>query len=206
MRYFVEMLSFFSGLFASLSLIIAIGAQNAFVIRQCLTKQHVLLVVLICSLADSLLISIGIAGLGAVISSLAWLLEAIRWFGVAYLSWFGIKSLRSAMKPQFLDAGSGESATGKQVAVSLLGFTFLNPHVYLDTVVFLGAVANQFEGQRWIFGAGAILASWIWFFSIGFGARLAARFMKRPVFWRVLDVVISVVMFTIAGVLVFRGL
>jgi L-lysine exporter family protein LysE/ArgO len=87
-----------------------------------------------------------------------------------------------------------------------LGFTFLNPHVYLDTVIFLGSIANQFGSEKWIFGMGAILASWIWFFSIGFGARSAARFMTKPIFWRVLDSVIAVVMFSIAGLLALNGL
>jgi L-lysine exporter family protein LysE/ArgO len=199
-------LSFISGLLTSLSLIVAIGAQNAFVIRQSLTKKHVLLVVLICSLSDAVLIAAGISGLGAIIGSIGWLLEIIRWFGVAYLTWFAVKSVRSAMNPQILDAGSAKSASRKQVVLSILGFTFLNPHVYLDTVIFLGSIANQFQAERWLFGAGAMLASGLWFFSIGFGARSAARFMRNPRFWQVLDFSIAVVMLTIAGLLVFRGL
>lgn len=197
------MISFISGLLAGSSLIVAIGAQNAFVIRQSLTRKHVLLVVLICALADAVLIAAGIAGLGAVITGLPWLLEFIRWFGVAYLSWFGIKTLRSAMKPQSLDAGEAKSASRKQVVVSILGFTFLNPHVYLDTVILLGSIANQFTVEKWIFGTGAMLASFIWFFTIGYGAKAAARYMAKPIFWRVLDFVIAAVMFGIALMLAF---
>jgi L-lysine exporter family protein LysE/ArgO len=184
----------------------AIGAQNAFVIRQSLTRKHVLLVVAICSASDALLIALGIAGLGAVVSANTWLLELIRWFGVLYLTWFGIKSIRSAISPEILDSGEPKSASKRDVATAILGFTFLNPHVYLDTVIFLGSIANQFGDNRWIFGAGAILASWIWFFSIGFGARSAARFMKSQLFWRVLDSIIALVMFAIAALLLIKGL
>jgi L-lysine exporter family protein LysE/ArgO len=194
-------LSLLSGLFTGLSLIVAIGAQNAFVIRQSLTRKHVFLVVTICALADAVLIIAGIAGLGAIIQSLPALLEVIRWFGVAYLLWFGIGALRNALKSQTLDAGSAQSASRRQVVLTILSLTFLNPHVYLDTVILLGSVANQFAAERWFFGVGAMLASVVWFFSIGFGARAAARFMARPLFWRVLDFVIAAIMFGIAALL-----
>ncbi|MEN9970112.1 MAG: hypothetical protein RLZZ229_320 [Actinomycetota bacterium] len=197
------MFAFLPGLFTGLSLIIAIGAQNAFVIRQGLTKKHVLLVVAICALADAALIFLGIAGLGAVISGLPWLLEVIRWFGVAYLSWFGIKSLINATKNQSMDATGGQSLSRGKVVAAVLGFTLLNPHVYLDTVILLGSIGNQFGADRWVFGAGAAVGSIIWFTGLGFGARSAARFMAKPVFWRVLDYVIAAVMFAVAGLLAF---
>ncbi len=197
------MFAFLPGLFTGLSLIIAIGAQNAFVIRQGLTKKHVLLVVAICALADAALIFLGIAGLGAVISGLPWLLEVIRWFGVAYLSWFGIKSLINATKNQSMDATGGQSLSKGKVVAAVLGFTLLNPHVYLDTVILLGSIGNQFGADRWVFGAGAAVGSIIWFTGLGFGARSAARFMAKPVFWRVLDYVIAAVMFAVAGLLAF---
>jgi L-lysine exporter family protein LysE/ArgO len=120
-------IAFLPGLLTGLSLIIAIGAQNAFVIRQGLTKKHVLLVVTICAISDALLIVLGVAGLGALISGLPWLLEIIRWFGVAYLTWFGIRSIRSAFKTQSLDASGVQSASAKSVVLSVLGFTFLKP-------------------------------------------------------------------------------
>ena len=197
------MIAFLPGLLTGLSLIIAIGAQNAFVIRQGLTKKHVLLVVSICAISDALLILLGVAGLGAIISGLPWLLEIIRWFGVAYLTWFGIRSIRSAFKTQALDASGVQSASAKTVVLSVLGFTFLNPHVYLDTVILLGSIGNQFGQDKWWFALGAALASILWFSSIGFGAKAASRFMAKPVFWKVLDLVIAAVMFGIAILLAF---
>jgi L-lysine exporter family protein LysE/ArgO len=200
------MLAFAPGFFAGLSLIVAIGAQNAFVIRQGLSRQHVFVVVAICALADAALIALGIAGLGAIIQGLPWLLEVIRWFGVAYLTWFAIKSARSAFKSEVMDASGAQTTSLKKVVASVLGFTFLNPHVYLDTVILLGSISNQFAADRWIFGFGAMAASVVWFSSIGFGARAASRFMSKPIFWRVLDSLIAVVMFTIALYLAFAKL
>ena len=197
------MIAFFPGLLTGLSLIIAIGAQNAFVIRQGLTKKYVLLVVAICAISDALLILLGVAGLGALISGLPWLLEIIRWFGVAYLTWFGIRSIRSAFKTQSLDASGVQSGSAKTVVLSVLGFTFLNPHVYLDTVILLGSIGNQFGQDKWWFALGAAVSSILWFSSIGFGARAASRFMAKPVFWKVLDLVIAAVMFGIAILLAF---
>jgi len=196
-------IAFLPGFLTGLSLIIAIGAQNAFVIRQGLTKKHVLLVVAICAISDAALILLGVAGLGALISGLPWLLEIIRWFGVAYLSWFGIKSIRSAFKTQSLDASGTQSGSAKTVVLSVLGFTFLNPHVYLDTVILLGSIGNQFGPDKWWFALGGAIASVVWFSSIGFGARAASRCMAKPVFWKVLDLVIAAVMFGIAIMLAF---
>ena len=197
------MLSFIPGFFTGLSLIVAIGAQNAFVIRQGLTKKHVLLVVTICAVADAALIALGIAGLGAIISGLPWLLEVIRWFGVAYLSWFGVRSIMSAFKNESLDASGAQSLSKGKVVAAVLGFTLLNPHVYLDTVILVGSVANQFGQDRWAFGLGAMIASVVWFFSIGFGARAASGLMSKPIFWRILDSIIACVMFGIAAMLAF---
>ena len=197
------MIAFLPGFLTGLSIIIAIGAQNAFVIRQGLTKKHVLLVVAICAFSDAALILLGVAGLGALISGLPWLLEIIRWFGVAYLSWFGIRSIRSAFKNQALDASGAQSGSAKTVVLAVLGFTFLNPHVYLDTVILLGSIGNQFGPDKWWFALGGAVASVVWFSSIGFGARAASRFMAKPVFWKVLDLVIAAVMFGIAIMLAF---
>lgn len=192
------MLAAIPGFFAGLSLIIAIGAQNAFVLRQGLTRKHVALVVLICATSDVALIALGIAGLGAIISSLPWLLEVIRWFGVAYLAYFAFTAARSALKTQTLDASGTPSATRGKVLATALALTFLNPHVYLDTVILLGSIANQFADQRWLFGIGAMVASVTWFTALGFGAKAASRFMAKPVFWRILDTIIAVVMVSIA--------
>lgn len=192
------MIAFLPGFLTGLSLIIAIGAQNAFVIRQGLTKKHVLLVVAICAISDALLILLGVAGLGALISGLPWLLEIIRWFGVAYLTWFGVRSLISAFKTQSLESSGAQSGSAKKVVLAVLGFTFLNPHVYLDTVILLGSIGNQFGTDKWWFALGAMVGSVVWFSSIGFGAKAASRFMSKPVFWKILDSLIAVVMFSIA--------
>lgn len=197
------MIALLPGFLTGLSLIIAIGAQNAFVIRQGLSRSHVLLVVLICAGADTFLIFLGTGGLGTLIQSKPDLLEFIRWFGVLYLSWFGIKSLRSVFSTQALDVGQGSSATTRSVILSVLGFTFLNPHVYLDTVILLGSIANQFEEDRWYFAVGASIGSFLWFASIGYGAKAASRFMSRPVFWKILDSIIAFVMFSVAFFLAF---
>ena len=198
------MFALFSGLFAGLSLIIAIGAQNAFVIMQGLTRQHVFLVVAICAASDALLISLGAGGLGALIQAHSGVLEVVRWFGVVYLTWFGIKSLRAALASQVLNAASQPVLSGKKVVTTTLALTFLNPHVYLDTVILLGAIANQFPGKTWYFAAGAMLGSLIWFTSIGYGAKAASKYMSKPIFWKVLDLLIAGVMFGVAAYLAFR--
>ena len=198
------MFALFSGLFAGLSLIIAIGAQNAFVVRQGLTRQHVFLVVAICTASDALLISLGAGGLGALIQAHSGVLEVVRWFGVVYLTWFGIKSLRAALASQVLNAASQPVLSGKKVVTTTLALTFLNPHVYLDTVILLGAIANQFPGKTWYFAAGAMLGSLIWFTSIGYGAKAASKYMSKPIFWKVLDLLIAGVMFGVAAYLAFH--
>jgi L-lysine exporter family protein LysE/ArgO len=191
------------GFLTGLSLIIAIGAQNAFVIRQGLLRQQVLLIVAICAISDALLIFLGTGGLGTLIQSRPSLLEFIRWFGVAYLTWFGIKSVRSVFKDQLLDAGQGIVVSRSKIVATCLALTFLNPHVYLDTVILVGSVANQFEANKWFFACGAALASVAWFAGIGFGARAASRFMSKPIFWKILDSFIAAIMFTIAFTLAF---
>jgi len=191
------------GFLTGLSLIIAIGAQNAFVIKQGLLRQHVLLIVLICATSDAVLIFLGTGGLGALVQSNQGLLEVVRWFGVAYLTWFGIKSVRSAFSNQSLSASKNPTVSALKVATTALALTWLNPHVYLDTVILLGSVANQFEADRWYFAIGASVASVLWFTTIGFGARAASKYMSRPIFWKILDSLIAIVMFSIAITLAF---
>jgi len=193
----------FAGLLAGLSLIIAIGAQNAFVIRQGLTKKYVFLTVAICSVSDALLIALGASGLGALIKSNTAVLEVVRWFGVSYLIWFGIKSVRSALKVQVLTAAGEASGNRKNVITTVLALTFLNPHVYLDTVILLGSISNQFGENRWYFVTGAALGSVLWFTTIGYGAKSASRFMSKPIFWKILDSLIAAIMFSIAAFLAF---
>ncbi len=197
------MLALIPGFLTGLSLIIAIGAQNAFVIRQGLLRQHILLVVAICAISDAVLIFLGTGGLGTLIQGKPSLLAFIRWFGVAYLTWFGIRSLRSAFKSQSLKADEGAAISKRKIVTTCIALTFLNPHVYLDTVILLGSVANQFDDNRWFFAIGGATASLVWFTAIGFGARSASRFMSKPIFWKILDSIISTVMFTIAITLAF---
>jgi L-lysine exporter family protein LysE/ArgO len=202
-KYPSLMFAIIPGLLAGLSLIIAIGAQNAFVIRQGLTKKFVLLTVLICAFSDALLIALGASGLGALINSNKNILEIVRWFGVIYLLWFAFKSARSALRKATLNSAGDASADKKSVILTVLALTFLNPHVYLDTVILLGSISNQFGSDKWFFVLGATVASFIWFTAIGFGAKSASRFMSRPIFWKVLDSIIAAIMLSIAAFLAF---
>ena len=194
------MIAFSTGFFASLSLILAIGAQNAFVLRQGLRREHIGVVIAICAISDALLIVLGILGLGALIISLPVLVEIFRYGGAAYLVWFGISALRRAKKPDVLEASKQKTSGLRSVVVTTLAITYLNPHVYIDTVILLGSIANQFA-DRWVFAIGAVLASASWFISLGLGAKLLGKYVSKPWFWRALDLFIALVMFSIAGLL-----
>lgn len=199
------MIASVAGFFTGLSLIIAIGAQNAYVLRLGLMRHHVFAAVLFCAISDALLIIAGVAGLGAVIQQLPLLLEIFRYAGAAYLIWFGISAVRRAMKPSSLEA-QGEALPLIKTLATMAGLTWLNPHVYLDTVILLGSIGNQFEPNQWWFALGAATASFVWFFSLGYGAKLLSRFMASVRFWQVLDIVIALVMFSIALALLFSDL
>ncbi len=199
------MIASVAGFFTGLSLIIAIGAQNAYVLRLGLMRHHVFAVVLFCAVSDALLIIAGVAGLGAVIQQLPVLMEVFRYAGAAYLIWFGIAAIRRAMNPNTLEA-QGESFPLVKTLATMAALTWLNPHVYLDTVILLGSIGNQFVPNQWWFASGAVVASFVWFFSLGYGAKLLSRFMASPRFWQVLDIVIALVMFSIALTLLFSDL
>lgn len=187
-----------AGLGFGLSLIVAIGAQNAYVLRQGLRKEHVFVVVVICALSDAMLIAVGVAGLGAIIQQLEWLLLLIELVGGVFLCTYGVMAAKRAWKPEVLNTDTGGKAVSLKVAVgTVLALTYLNPHVYLDTVLLLGSVAGTYEANRWWFAAGAMLGSVIWFSTLGFGARLLAPVFKKPTAWRVLDAIIAVVMFSL---------
>ena len=187
-----------AGLGFGLSLIVAIGAQNAFVLRQGLRKEHVFVIVAICAVSDALLIALGVAGLGAIIQQLEWLLLLIELVGGLFLCTYGVMAAKRAWKPEVLNTDTGGKAVSLKVAAgTALALTYLNPHVYLDTVLLLGSVAGTYEANRWWFAAGAILGSIIWFSTLGFGARLLDPVFKKPSAWRVLDAIIAVVMFTL---------
>ena len=190
-----------TGLLTGLGLIVAIGAQNAFVLRQGIRREHIAAVVVLCAAADAVLILGGTAGIGALVSSFPQILGILRWGGAAYLIWFGIRSFISALKPAIL-TGQGPRSRGS-VITTTLALTFLNPHVYLDTVVLLGSLANQYgESARWVFAAGAVLGSILWFAGLGYGARALSGPLGRPRTWQVLDLLIGVVMLVLAVKLV----
>lgn len=194
-----------AGFFTGLSLIIAIGAQNAYVLRLGLMRHHVFALVLFCAVSDAVLIIAGVAGLGAVIQQLPLLLEVFRYAAAAYLIWFGIGALRRAINPKTLEA-QGESFPLIKTLGTMAALTWLNPHVYLDTVILLGSIGNQFVPNQWWFALGGATASFVWFFSLGYGAKLLSRYMASVRFWQVLDIAIAAVMFTIAGTLLFSSL
>jgi L-lysine exporter family protein LysE/ArgO len=187
-----------AGLGFGLSLIVAIGAQNAYVLRQGLRKEHIFVIVAICAVSDALLIALGVAGLGAIIQQLEWLLLLIELVGGLFLCTYGVMAAKRAWKPEVLTTDTGGKAVSLKVAAgTALALTYLNPHVYLDTVLLLGSIAGTYEANRWWFAAGAMLGSVIWFSTLGFGARLLDPVFKKPSAWRVLDAIIALVMFTL---------
>lgn len=193
------------GLVTGLGLIVAIGAQNAFVLRQGLRREHVLGVVLVCALADAALVTAGVAGLGPVLTSHDGLMTAVRYGGAAFLAWFAVGAARRAARPATLRPADGDGpGTRTRVLLSCAALTFLNPHVYLDTVVLLGSVAHQ-QDRPWAFAAGAVAASIGWFVALGFGAGRLAPLFARPRAWQVLDGLVAVVMTGLAVSLVLGG-
>ncbi|GAA2125959.1 MULTISPECIES: LysE/ArgO family amino acid transporter [Arthrobacter] len=196
-------LPLFSGLSAGLSLIVAIGAQNAFVLRQGIQRSHVAMVVAVCAASDLVLILLGVAGIGVLLDRAPAALVVIRWAGAAFLFAYGALAARRAVRGEQMDH-SGDRPGGARGAVlgTCLAFTWLNPHVYLDTVLLLGSLAAAHgESGRWWFAAGAGLGSIAWFTALGAGARFLAPVFRRRAAWRVLDAGIAVVMITLAVLL-----
>ncbi|BBH17304.1 amino acid transporter [Nocardioides baekrokdamisoli] len=190
------------GFFTGLSLIIAIGAQNAYVLRQGILRSHVLPLVALCALSDVVLEFSGVAGIGVLITNASWVLTVVRWFGVAFLLWYAASSLRRARHATGLAAAAGEPP--RKVLVRAAALTWLNPHVYLDTVILLGSIANAHGSSgRWWFAAGSALGSIVWFTLLGYGARLLAPLLARPRAWQILDVLIAILMVGIAAGLAF---
>ncbi|AHM02754.1 Transporter, LysE family [Roseibacterium elongatum DSM 19469] len=195
-----------AGFALSFSLILAIGAQNAFVLRQGLRRAHVGVVVATCCLSEAVLIAAGVAGFGALAEAAPWALEAMRWGGVAFLTVYGVKSLRAALVvSEALTAGNGAAMSRRAAIGTALAMTWANPHVYLDTVGLLGAVATQYRPDQWSFGAGALSASCVFFVLLGYGARGLAPVFARPAAWRVLDAVVGATMLALAGKLAILG-
>ncbi|MDC2947421.1 LysE/ArgO family amino acid transporter [Streptomyces heilongjiangensis] len=193
-----------AGFGTGLSLIVAIGAQNAFVLRQGLHRDAVLPVVAICALSDAALIALGVAGVGAVVVAWPAVLTAVALVGGGFLVVYGILAARRALRPagDALRAGSGTAGSVRRAVLTCLALTWLNPHVYLDTVFLVGSIAADRGPLRWTFGIGAALASLCWFAALGFGARLLSRFLSRPEAWRALDGLVAVTMLVLGGMLI----
>jgi L-lysine exporter family protein LysE/ArgO len=196
-----------SGLALGLGLIVAIGAQNAFVLRQGLRLEHVAAVVAVCTASDLVLITAGVLGAGGVLTRVPWLVPVVALAGAAFLLGYAVLAGRRALRPGALRTDAAGARAGLAATVgTCLALTWLNPHVYLDTVVLLGSTASTYGRERWAFGAGAGLGSVVWFAALGFGARLLRPVFARPAAWRALDAAIALVMAALAVSLAVRGL
>ncbi|WP_461469888.1 LysE/ArgO family amino acid transporter [Pararhodobacter sp.] len=201
------MVAVFSGFLTGLGLILAIGAQNAFVLRQGLRREHVGLVVAICALSDAALIAAGVAGFGAAAEAFPWLGTAMLWGGVGFLGFYGVLRFRAALRGgEGLAAQGAAPATAARVALTCLALTWLNPHVYLDTLALLGALSAQYAPNETAFGLGAMTASLSFFASLGYGARLLAPVLSKPRAWVVTELAIGGTMWALAANLVWRAL
>ncbi|MFI8035167.1 LysE/ArgO family amino acid transporter [Acinetobacter sp. ABJ_C3_5] len=193
------MTAFFYGLGIGFSLILAIGAQNAFVLKQGLKQQHVFWVCLICALSDSILIYLGVTGFSKIVVDFPLIVTLAKYFGAAFLFLYGLRNFYSAIQN---NSGLNPSEIEKDSLLKIIGmclaFTWLNPHVYLDTVILVGSISVQFAYQIYLFAAGTILASWIFFFALGYGARALLPLFKKASSWRVLDVLVGLMMWAIA--------
>jgi L-lysine exporter family protein LysE/ArgO len=201
------LLAVISGLALGMGLIVAIGAQNAFVLRQGLRLEHVAAVVAVCAVSDVALIAAGVLGAGAALSQLPWLVPVVCFAGAAFLLGYGVLAARRALRPGALLPNAAGARAGVAVTVgTCLALTWLNPHVYLDTVVLLGSMASTYGEHRWQFAAGAGLGSAVWFTGLGYGARLLRPVFARPAAWRILDGGIALVMASLAVSLAVRGI
>ncbi len=190
----------FAGFRLSLGLILAIGGQNALVLRQGLRREHVLATCLFCALSDALLIALGVSGFAAVTRAMPWLPPLLRWGGVAFLGWYGLRSLLAARHAgSGLAPGWAEAPTVGRTLAIVAAMTWANPHVWLDTVVLLGSVSAHYAGQARWFALGATAASFLFFFSLGYGARLLAPLFARPRAWQLLDALVGLTMLSLAA-------
>lgn len=195
---------YFTGLALGLSLIVAIGAQNAFVLRQGLRREHVLAVCLVCALSDAALIVFGVTGFRVISERLTWLEPALRYGGAAFLFWYGLRSFRSAWSSAGgLAAAENQAAPLGRTLLICLALTWLNPHVYLDTVVMLGLLSTNYPGREAVFAAGAVSASFLFFFALGYGARLLRPVFANPRVWRGFEAAIGLLMWAIAAKLLW---
>lgn len=197
---------YFAGLSMGLSLIVAIGAQNAFVLRQGLRNAHVFWVCLTCALSDLVLILLGVTSFARIAAVLPWISPVMRYAGAGFLAWYGFKSLRAALRSNAaLEAAKGAEEGLKKTLLACLAITWLNPHVYLDTVVLLGTISTGFKHAETSFAAGAVTGSFLFFFALGYGATKLQPVFARPSAWRILDCAITLIMWGIAAKLVLGG-
>nr|WP_094508658.1 LysE/ArgO family amino acid transporter [Brucella thiophenivorans] len=195
-----------TGLMMGLSLIVAIGTQNAFVLRQGLRKEHVLTVVLACAISDAFLIVLGATSFQKIALVMPWLDPVMRYGGAAFLFWYGAKSLYSAIRSSGALASSEISAsTHTKTLMTCLALTWLNPHVYLDTVMLLGTISTRFPGKELSFSAGAVTASFLFFFTLGYGAAWLRPIFAKPSSWRILELLIAAIMWLIAIKLIIQA-
>jgi L-lysine exporter family protein LysE/ArgO len=196
--------SYLAGLGLGLSLIVAIGAQNLFVLRQGIRREHVFEVAAVCALSDAVLIALGVGGLSAVTGALPWLVVVVRWAGAAFLIGYGLMAARRALRPSgpTVAADGPVATTRRAVLLACLAFTWLNPHVYLDTVFLLGSVASTHGDARWLFALGAATGSFTWFFGLAYGARHLSRWLTGPTATRWLDGFVAAVMLVLGVSLV----
>lgn len=196
--------TFIYGFSLGFSLILAIGAQNAFVLKQGLKSEHVFLVCFICALSDAVLILLGVTGFHFLVTQFPGLVSIARYGGALFLLVYGFLSFRTAfLSKHSLKPSESTASSASRAALTCLAFTWLNPHVYLDTVVLLGSVSSQFEAELVEFTGGATSASFVFFFSLGYGARLLRGIFEKPRAWQVLEILIGIVMWSIAAKLVF---
>ena len=197
------MTAILTGFTVGFTLILAIGAQNAFVLRQGIRGKHVLDIVLICIVSEVILISAGVAGFGALIANFPWIETVAKWFGAAFLIFYGLISFRNAFTATdaLIAKGKGDQTRWNAI-LTILALTWLNPHVYLDTVVLLGAIASRYGEMRWHFGFGAMAAAAVFFTSLGFCSTLLQPYFANPKAWRILDFIVGIVMWAIALTLI----
>lgn len=200
------MLAATTGFLTGLTLIVAIGAQNAFVLRQGLRRDHVFMIVLFASVSDALLVFAGIFGLGQLIVSVPLLLDVLKYAGAAYLMWFAYGAIKRAINPEVLKPGEVAISNRWKVLGTIAALTYLNPHVYIDTVLLLGTIGNQFGEDRLLFGVGSAVASFTWFFSLGYAAKLLSKFVGNKTFWRFFESFVALVMIVIALTLLFGNI
>ena len=197
--------SYSNGLLVAIGLIMAIGAQNAFVLAQSLRREHHLPVAALCILCDAVLVAAGVFGLASLLAQSAPLLAITRWGGAAFLLWYGSQALLRAARPQSLQAAGSEPRSLRAVLLSALAVTLLNPHVYLDTVLLIGSLGAQ-QIEPGAYAAGAASASFLWFSALALGAAWLAPWLARPLTWRLIDLGVAVMMFSVAAQLILGSL